>query len=172
MSLEIKRLTKKDFALAKDMFTQFLNADETVSDDKHLLRLLGKKSFYGIVALQENKIVGRLTAYEFEKYHDNSREVYLYEVDVDEAFQNQGIGSKLVEFAKKICKKRGVDYMFVGTEADNLPAQRLYDKTGICRIMNMILKENRFVIFTSLYLYVNFLSKHSFILRGTKIHAS
>jgi ribosomal protein S18 acetylase RimI-like enzyme len=56
--------------------------------------------------------------------------VYLYEIDVDEAFQNQGIGSQLIEFAKKICQKRGVDYMFVGTETDNFAAQRLYAKTG------------------------------------------
>jgi aminoglycoside 3-N-acetyltransferase I len=92
--------------------------------------LLGKKSFYGIVALEGDTIVGRLTAYEFEKYNDNTREVYLYEIDVEEPFQNQGIGSKLIEFTKKICRKRGVSYMFVGTENDNLPAQKLYTKTG------------------------------------------
>jgi aminoglycoside 3-N-acetyltransferase I len=128
--MKIKRLTKKDLDLARDMFTKFLNEGETVSDDRHLLNLLGKKSFYGLVALHEGVIVGRLTAYEFDKYHDNSREVYLYEVDVDEAYQNQGIGSQLIEVTKKICEKRGVDYMFVGTESDNLPAQRLYTKTG------------------------------------------
>ncbi len=130
MALKIKRLTPKDIELARKMFLQFLNEGDSVSDDKHLLRLLGKKSFYGIVALQEDIIVGRLTAFEFEMYHNNTREVYLYEVDVDTAFQQQGIGTQLVEFAKRICKKRGVDYMFVGTEADNLPAQRLYVKTG------------------------------------------
>jgi aminoglycoside 3-N-acetyltransferase I len=130
MSLKIKRLTKKDLAIARQSFIKFINEGQTVSDDKHLLNLLGKKSFYGLVALQNDIIVGRLTAYEFEMYHDNTREVYLYEVDVDEAYQNQGIGSQLIEFAKKICEKRGVNYMFVGTEADNLPAQKLYDKTG------------------------------------------
>jgi ribosomal protein S18 acetylase RimI-like enzyme len=130
MKVKIKRLTKKDLGIARAMFTQFLNEGETVSDDTHLLNLLGKKSFYGVVALQGNTIIGRLTAFEFEMYHDNVREVYLYEVDVDEVYQNQGIGSRLIEFTKKICEKRGVDYMFVGTEADNLPAQRLYEKTG------------------------------------------
>lgn len=130
MSLTIKRLTNKDIELARNTFTKFLNDGETVSDDKHLRGLLAKKSFYGVVALKNNEIVGRLTAFEFEMYHDNTREVYLYEVDVDEAYHNQGIGSKLIEFTKKICEKRGVDYMFVGTEADNMPAQRLYAKTG------------------------------------------
>ncbi len=130
MSLIIKRLTKKDLLIARAAFTQFLSEGETVSDDKHLLLLLGKKSFYGIVALQNNQIVGRLNAYEFEMYHDNTREVYLYEVDVEETFHNQGIGTQLVEFTKKICEKRGVDYMFVGTEADNIAAQKLYTKTG------------------------------------------
>jgi ribosomal protein S18 acetylase RimI-like enzyme len=130
MSVKIKRLTKKDLAIAKESFIKFLNEGATVSDDKHLLNLLGKKSFYGIIALQGDIIVGRLTAFEFEMYRDNTREVYLYEIDVDEAYQNQGIGSQLIEFTKKICKKRGVDYMFVGTEADNLPAQKLYAKTG------------------------------------------
>ncbi len=128
--IKIKRLTKKDLDIAKDMFTQFLNEGKTVSDDKHLLNLLGKKSFYCVVALQEDIILGRLLAFEFEMYHNNSREVYLYEIDVNDAYQNQGIGSKLIEFTKKICEKRDVDYMFVGAEADNFPAQRLYAKTG------------------------------------------
>ncbi len=83
-----------------------------------------------MVALQKDIIIGRLTAFEFEKYHDNTREVYLFEIDVEEAYQNQGIGSKLIEFTKKICKKRGVNCMFVGTETDNFPAKRLYEKTG------------------------------------------
>jgi ribosomal protein S18 acetylase RimI-like enzyme len=130
MFLKIKRLTKKNLDMARTMFAQFINEGQTVSDDKHLLNLLGKKSFYGLVALQNDTIVGRLIAYEFDMYCDNSREVYLYEIDVEEAYQNQGIGSQLIEFAKKICEKRGVDYMFVGTEADNLPAQKLYTKTG------------------------------------------
>jgi ribosomal protein S18 acetylase RimI-like enzyme len=130
MPLKIKRLTKKDLKIARNMFIQFINEGDTVSDDKHLLNLLGKKSFYGVVALEGDTIVGRLVAYEFEMYHDNTREVYLYEIDVEEAYQNQGIGSKLIEFTKKICEKRGVDYMFVGTDADNLPAQKLYVKTG------------------------------------------
>jgi aminoglycoside 3-N-acetyltransferase I len=130
MSIKIKLLTKNDLDIARATFKHFLNEDETVSDDKHLLRLLKKKSFYCIVAFKEKAIVGRLTAYEFEKYNDNTREVYLYEIDVDEAFQNQGIGSKLIEFTKKICKKRGVSYMFVGTEEDNFRAQKLYTKTG------------------------------------------
>lgn len=130
MSLKIKRLTKKDLDIARSMFIQFLSEGQTVSDDKHLLNLLGNKRFYGLVALQGATIVGRLTAYEFDMYHDNTREVYLYEVDVEEAYQNQGIGSQLIEFTKKICEKRGVDYMFVGTEADNVPAQKLYAKTG------------------------------------------
>jgi ribosomal protein S18 acetylase RimI-like enzyme len=130
MALKIIRLTQKDIEIARKTFIQFLNDGDTVSDDKHLLRLLGKKSFYGIVALQGDIIVGRLTAFEFEMYHDNTREVYLYEVDVEPAFQQQGIATQLIEFTKRICQKRGVTYMFVGTEADNLPAQRLYAKTG------------------------------------------
>jgi aminoglycoside 3-N-acetyltransferase I len=83
-----------------------------------------------LVALQDDVIVGRLTAFEFDMYTDNAREVYLYEIDVDERYQNQGIGTQLIAFVKQICQKRGVQYMFVGTDADNLPAQKLYIKTG------------------------------------------
>jgi aminoglycoside 3-N-acetyltransferase I len=129
MTTILKRLTKNDLDIARDMFIKFLNEGDTVSDDTHLLRLLKKKSFYCVVALQGDVILGRLTAFEFELYHDNTREVYLYEIDVDEQYQQQGIGVQLIEFTKKICKKRGVSYMFVGTEADNIPAQKLYAKT-------------------------------------------
>jgi aminoglycoside 3-N-acetyltransferase I len=128
--MTLKRLRKKDLEIARKMFTQFLNEGEIVSDDQHLLRLLGKKSFYAVVALLGDTIVGRLIAFELEMYHDNAKEVYLYEIDVEPAYQNQGIGSQLVAFTKRICEQRGVAYMFVGTAADNLPAQKLYAKTG------------------------------------------
>ena len=54
----------------------------------------------------------------------------MYEIDVLESFKNQGIGTRLLNFTKQICVTRGVKFMFVGTEEDNVPAQKLYLKTG------------------------------------------
>lgn len=130
MRVLIKRLSKRDLEMAKSAASLFLDKGETVTNDVRLAKLLANDSFYLIVAIQERQIVGRLVAYEFELVKDNTKEVYLYEIDVFEEFKKQGIGTQLVEFAKRICKQRKVSHMFVGTEASNIPAQKLYLKTG------------------------------------------
>lgn len=126
----VYRLSEKDLDLAKEGVSLFLEEGETVSSDEVLRKLLQREDFYFVVATLERKLIGRLIAYEFEFYKDNTREVYLYEVDVLEEFQNKEIGTKLIEFTKQICSEREVSCMFVGTEAENIPAQKLYAKTG------------------------------------------
>lgn len=130
MNFEIRRLNKNDIELARQAVLLFIDTDEVVSGDNQLSKLLLRDDFYFIAAIKNGEVLGRLIAYEFELFKNNTREVYLYEIDVLEPFKKIGIATRLVNFTKQICQKRGVSYMFVGTDEDNIPAQKLYLKTG------------------------------------------
>ncbi len=134
MPYKIKRLAVAELEPAKQLFI-LLQADDgvlcpTLASNEYLTKLLAKNSFYCIAAFDGEKIIGGLTAYEFPMVKAETTEVYLYEIVVDKAYRKQNLATEIIEFAKQLCISRGVSYMFVGTEPDNIAAQKLYLKTG------------------------------------------
>jgi aminoglycoside 3-N-acetyltransferase I len=134
MPYKIKRLAVAELEPAKQLFI-LLQADDgvlspTLASDEYLINLLSKKSFYCIAAFDGVKVIGGLTAYEFPMVKAETAEVYLYEIVVDKAYRKQTLATKIIEFTKQLCISRGVSYMLVGTEPDNIAAQKLYLKTG------------------------------------------
>jgi ribosomal protein S18 acetylase RimI-like enzyme len=58
------------------------------------------------------------------------RQMLLYEIGVDRAFQRQGFGKALVAALERICRDEGFAEMFVFTNRSNEAAMRLYASTG------------------------------------------
>lgn len=54
----------------------------------------------------------------------------LLSISVSETVQGQGIGRTLVESGLRYCAEQGIDRVKVLVGADNLPANRLYEKCG------------------------------------------
>jgi aminoglycoside 3-N-acetyltransferase I len=133
-NFEIKKLSPDELALAKELFLFFQIDDgvenPTVASDEYLAKLLGREDFHVVVAVENNKVIGGLTAYELLKYKDEKTEMFLYEIGVGSAYRRRGAAAALIEFLKKICAEKGIREMFVGAEAGNLPATGLYEKTG------------------------------------------
>jgi len=92
--------------------------------------MLERTDFYVIVALENGKLVGGLTAYEMQMFKSETAEMFLYEIEVCESHRQKGIGKALIEFLKQICREKGIVQIFVGTEKDNFPARKLYASTG------------------------------------------
>src|SRR6185503_20918784 len=65
-------------------------------DDDYLKRLLCKPDIAVLVALKDDEVVGGLVAYEFEKFEQERREYYIYDLAVAEAHRRQGIASALI----------------------------------------------------------------------------
>jgi aminoglycoside 3-N-acetyltransferase I len=131
---EIKKLTPDEIKLAKELFLFFQVGDgkynPTVSSDSYLTELLSKKDFHALVALEKEKILGGLTAYELTKYKSEKSEMFLYEIDVAAEYRRSGVATALIERLKAICAEKNIFEMFVLTEAGNFPARKLYEKTG------------------------------------------
>ena len=134
MTFNIKKLDSEDLALAKQLFLFFQIDDgvkkPTAASDEYLNNLLSRDDFHVVVAIENETVIGGLTAHELVMYKEETREAFLYEIGVEPLHRKKGVARALVEFLKEISRAKGITYMFVGTEADNTPAIRLYETTG------------------------------------------
>jgi aminoglycoside 3-N-acetyltransferase I len=81
------QLTSADVARLKDLLRVFAEAfgevdtyQHCVPSDAYLTRLLEKEHFIAIVALQGNEVVAGLAAYELDKFEQERREIYIYDL--------------------------------------------------------------------------------------------
>jgi aminoglycoside 3-N-acetyltransferase I len=134
-NIEIKKLDLGEIALAKSLIFMF-GADDggaenfKLPSDEYVSAMLARDDFHVVVALDTNELVGGLTAYELKMFKRETTEMFLYEIEVAEAYRQKGIGKALIEYLKQICERRGIVEMFVGTESDNRAARKLYAATG------------------------------------------
>ncbi len=134
MDFEIKKLDKEEIQLAKDLFIFYQVDDEVetpvVPSDEYLYNILSRDSFHVIVALQNNIVIGGLTAYELDMYKQEVTEVFLYEIAVHPMHKRKGVGTGLIKALKKICTAKCIKEIYVGAENDNDAAIEFYKKTG------------------------------------------
>lgn len=134
MPLTILRLLPTDLGLAKDLI-RLWQLDDGITDpeipnDTYLKHLLSKDSFYLFVALKDSEVVGGLSAYELDMFYRTEKEIFLYEIGVDEGHRREGIARALIEALKEMCREAGIKEIFVGTEIENEAAKQLYVNTG------------------------------------------
>ena len=134
MSISIKILSPDDLKLAQDLFLAFQKDDAvenpSSASDEYVRQLLSKADLHVIVATASEKVVGGLVAYELPMFKEETSEMYLFELGVNEDFRRRGIASALIDSLKEVSAKKKIDIMYVGAWADNLPAVELYKKTG------------------------------------------
>jgi ribosomal protein S18 acetylase RimI-like enzyme len=126
MDVTIKRLTSADAAIldhiADDVF------DEPVDRDR-LVAYLAATGHFMLVAVADGVVVGQCAAV-IHRHPDKPTELYLDEVGVAPNFQRQGIARRLVDEMLALGRAEGCEEAWVGTEHDNVPAQRLYGSGG------------------------------------------
>ncbi len=134
INFEIKKLAFDEVALAKELIKVFGFDEESehqiFSSDEYIRKMLERDDFHVIVALENDQLIGGLTAYEMRMFKRETTEIFLYEIEVAEDQRQKGIGKALIEFLKQICAEKGIVEMFVGTEKNNFPARKLYAATG------------------------------------------
>lgn len=82
-----------------------------------------------ILALSEDEVVGMASGFHYV-HPDKDPELFMNEVGVIDAFQNQGIGRSLVKFLFAYAKKLGCKEAWIGTEKSNIAAQKCYSAAG------------------------------------------
>ena len=133
-SYTIQKLAAGDTDLSKELFYFFQTddgvAEPIVPSDKYVNDLLVRDDFHVIVALQNDALIGGLTAYELEMYKEEINEMFLYEIAVKPGYRELGIAKALIGFLKTIGLAKGIKEMYVGTTSNNTAAMKLYKSTG------------------------------------------
>ena len=102
-------------------------------DDENLLKqdiekFIVDNDNYCFVGILEDKIVAFLYGYGMLR-PDGKSMFYIHSVDVLPDYQNNGIGTKLMEYVVNYIKEEGKYYkFFILTENDNIRACKIYQK--------------------------------------------
>jgi aminoglycoside 3-N-acetyltransferase I len=132
-----RQLTSADVALLKDLLRVFAEAFEEVDayqhrvpSDEYLARLLDKEHFIAVVAVKGKEVVGGLAAYVLDKFEQDRREIYIYDLAVLEGHRRKGIATGLIDALRKIAAERNVYLIFVQADLGDAPAIALYESLG------------------------------------------
>jgi aminoglycoside 3-N-acetyltransferase I len=136
--VSLRRLGPADVALLRSLNVLFGKAfgdSETYTQappsDAYLSGLLAKEHMIVLAALVAGRIVAGLIAYELDKCERPRRELYIYDLAVDERHRRQGIATALIERLRKIAAQRGAWVVYVQADYGDAAAIALYEKLGV-----------------------------------------
>jgi aminoglycoside 3-N-acetyltransferase I len=137
MTYTFQHLTNADIASLKALMAVFGTAFEAavtygsnVPSDAYLMRLLDEEHFIAVVAMADGAVIGGLAAYQLDKFEQDRREIYIYDLAVLSEHRRRGVGTGLIGALKRIAAERDVYVIFVQADLEDGPAIALYEKLG------------------------------------------
>ncbi len=137
MTYICKQLKISDVPLLKELlgvFGEAFNEQDTylgrIPRDAYLKSLLRKENFIVLVAQDGNTVVGGLVAYVLDKFEQERKEIYIYDLAVLEEHRRRGIATGLINQLKQIAKEKGAYVIFVQADKGDTPAIKLYESLG------------------------------------------
>ena len=138
MQYSYARLTARDVDLLRGMLAVFgaAFADratylDAVPSAVYLQRLLASPQFVAIAARDPNgAVVGALAGYVLEKFEQDRREIYIYDLAVLEPHRRRGVATQLISTLQGIARDIRAYVIFVQADYGDDPAIRLYEKLG------------------------------------------
>ena len=125
MEIVCRPMTISDYRQARQLWEETPGIGLSGADERIMIRrFLRHNSGTSYVALAGRKIVGTALC-----GHD-SRRGYLYHLAVKEQYQNQGIGTDLMERCLSSLKKRGLEKVHLFVYGTNVKAMEYYRKKG------------------------------------------
>lgn len=133
----LHRLTPGDVPLMRELLTTLGRAFDDIPTytaaqptAAYLARLLGRDDFFAIAAVLDGAVVGGIVAYELQKFEQERREIYIYDLAVSEEHRRQGIATALIRDLQAIAGARGAYVIFVQADPGDAPAIALYTRLG------------------------------------------
>ena len=134
---EVKQLSGSDVGLLKQLLKVFGEAfddvpayQDAVPDDEYLRSLLRRSHFIALVAMNGDEVIGGLAAYELEKFEQDRREIYIYDLAVSERYRRRRVATSLITELKRLAKERGAYVIYVQADKGDEAAIRLYESLG------------------------------------------
>jgi ribosomal protein S18 acetylase RimI-like enzyme len=135
--ITFRRLTAPDISLFRDIAAlfavEFGEAEaylENPPSDTYVARLLDSETFLVLAALDGGTVVGGLAAYVLQKFEQERREIYIYDLAVARSHRRLGIATELILHLKRLAKSLGAYVIFVQADQGDAAAISLYGKLG------------------------------------------
>lgn len=132
-----RQLTRADVSLLKDLLRVFGEAfgevdtyQQSVPSDDYMARLLGKQHFIAVVGMKNEEVVGGLAAYQLDKFEQDRREIYIYDLAVVDSHRRRGVATGMIGELRRIASERNVYVIFVQANVEDGPAIALYESLG------------------------------------------
>ena len=120
MNYALRRLKQTDLAAMRSLNVLFGEVFEDpesyqndMPSDDYLRRFLASENTIVFVAEEDGTVIGGLVAYILDKFEQERREVYLYDLAVATDHHRQGIGHRLIEDLKTAAYEAGAYVVFV-----------------------------------------------------------
>ncbi len=137
MAYKYKQLCSEDVQALKQLLRVFGEAfddmdsyQSAVPRDDNLQSLLMNRGFIVLVALAGDGVVGGLAAYVLEKFEQERREIYIYDLAVAKQHRRRGIATKLINYLRQIARRRGAYVIYVQADRTDDAAIQLYESLG------------------------------------------
>src|SRR5687768_2882678 len=135
--VSFKRLTELDLAAMREaislysrVFEDPVSYESKPPSDSYLVELLLDPGFYTIAALDNQTVVGALSAYTLRKFEQERSEVYIYDLAVDANFRRRRVATGMIEKLRELARQKGVWMIYVQADLQDEPAIRLYTSLG------------------------------------------
>jgi aminoglycoside 3-N-acetyltransferase I len=132
-----RQLTCAEVALLKALLQVFGEAFDEIDTHQHfipsddyLTGLLSKPHFIALVAMRGEEVVGGLAAYELDKFEQDRREIYIYDLAVAQGHRRRGVATGMINELRTIASERNVHVIFVQADRGDRPAIALYESFG------------------------------------------
>lgn len=99
-------------------------------DDAYVGRLLAQDGFLAVVAEAQGAVIGGLAAYVLDKFEQARREIYIYDLAVDELWRRRGVATALIREMQAHAARCGAWVVFVQADRGDDPAIALYRSLG------------------------------------------
>ncbi|MEO1610028.1 MAG: AAC(3)-I family aminoglycoside N-acetyltransferase [Pseudomonadota bacterium] len=128
-STDVERL-KCLLRIFGEAFDEIETYQRNPPSDAYLQTLLSKSHFIAVAASKDDELVAGLAAYVLDKFEQDRREIYIYDLAVSEAHRRQGIATGLINELQRIAAKQDSYVIFVQADVDDAPAIALYESLG------------------------------------------
>lgn len=121
---------KELLAVFGEAFFEIETYQTAVPNDQYLKDFLSKLHTIVFVAIKKGNVVGGLVAYQFDKFEQDRREIYIYDLAVSEGYRRKGVATGLITELRTEAKRRNAYVIFVQADKGDEPAIRLYESLG------------------------------------------
>jgi len=131
--MDVIRLGPGDEVRTREMLAMMAEVFDEPSDvlgDDYLRRLLARSDFWAVAAIENDLVVGGVTAHTLAMTRRECAELFIYDVAVRSDRQRRGIGRALITFVLARAATEGIDVSFVPADDEDVHAIDFYRALG------------------------------------------